>query len=113
MAMRRSDRWAELRPVVRDPLRVATILFLSGIAMIAMIGGDFGLENYANTPVAALEVLVDSFTNWNDPLSSRAIAVRGGVLIVILCCAFVTTTLVSYFRHRWTVLRESSNRPTE
>jgi hypothetical protein len=108
-----NEHWSRLRPVIRDPLRVATILLLSGIAMIAMIGGDFGLENYASTPQAAVEVLIDSFTNWNDPLSSRAIAVRGGVLIVLMSCLFVTTTLVSYFRHRWTTVTESSDRSTD
>lgn len=104
-----SPRWADLRPVVREPLRVATILFLSGIAVVALIGGDLALENYASPAVAAVDVLGDAFTNWNDPLSSRAIVVRGGVFIVLLSCIFVTVALVSYFRNRWISMRDSSN----
>ena len=113
IAMSRRERWAELGPIVRDPLRVATILFLSGIAMIAMIGGDFGLENYASTPVTAVDVLAESFTNWNDALSSRAIAVRGGIFIVVLSCIFVTVALVAYFRNRWAAVWDSSDRLTD
>ncbi len=105
--MSRKQRWADLGPVVREPLRVATILFLSGFAVVALIGGDFALENYASPAVTAVDVLGDAFTNWNDPLSSRAIVVRGGVFIVLLSCVFVTVALVSYFRNRWISMRDS------
>ena len=107
------ERWEQLRPIVRDPIRVATLLFLSGVAVTVMIGGSFRLAEYADAPITTLEVVAESFTNWNDPLSSRAIAVRGGVFIVLLCCAGVTVALVSYFRNRWASLENQLDRATD
>lgn len=88
------------RFVVRDPLLVSLVLFVGGFMMVSFLTGNLSLGEYLSVPRGALDVLGETLLEWEDPLSSESIALRGGVLIGVLCTVVVATTIVSYFRTR-------------
>ena len=88
------------KDAIKDPLIVAGILGVSGIAMVAFLAGRFSLGDYLSVPVDTLRVLGDALFVWEDPLSSHSIALRGGVLIALTSTIVVCVTLISYYRGR-------------
>ena len=83
--------------LLKDPLMIAVVLSLAGFAMILLLSGDVSISDYFSVPKRAAEVLGDTLTDWTDPLSSEAIAVRGGVLIVVAATIGAVVALISYF----------------
>ena len=88
------------REAIRDPLIVAIVLLVSGVLMVAFLTGRLSLDDYLSVPGDALGVLSETVTDWTDPLSADAIALRGGVLVAVASTVIVAVTLLSYYRER-------------
>lgn len=104
---RDDDDKKRLWTVIRDPIGVACVLFVGGFVMVSFLTGRLSIDDYVSVPIGAADVMWRSLTEWDEPLSSESIALRGGVLIAIVSVIIVATTLSSYFRSR---LRHLSGR---
>ncbi len=99
----RADR---LRAALKDPITVVVVLLVGGFVMVAFLSGRFSLADYFSVPLDSFKVLSRTVTEWDDPLSSESIALRGGVLIGIVSAVVVAVTSRSYFRARLDQLDE-------
>ncbi len=97
----------KIKGIVRDPIIVTVVLVVGGLMMVWFLTGRFSISEYLSVPREAAAVLWRSLTEWEDPLSSSSIALRGGVLIAIASVAIIAVTITSYFRAR---LRASTER---
>ena len=86
------------RKVVRDPLLVTALLAMSGPVMVSGLTGRWSWIDYARVPLASARVAWLGLTDWNDPLSSEAISLRGGVVIGAASAAVFLVSLVGYYR---------------
>ena len=89
-----------IKSIVRDPIIVTIVLIVGGVMMVSFLTGRLSLSDYLSVPGEATGILWRSLTEWEDPLSSSSIALRGGVLIAIVSVTIVAVTITSYFRTR-------------
>ncbi|MDQ3986307.1 MAG: hypothetical protein M3280_07380 [Actinomycetota bacterium] len=97
-------------PVLKDALTVAVVLSLTGFATVLFLSGDVSLGDYVSVPKRVLEVLEESVTDWTQPFSAEAIAVRGGVFIVVVATTGAAVALISYLRRSLAETDPSSQR---
>ena len=98
---------AAIKNIVRDPIIVTVVLIVGGFMMVSFLTGRLSLADYLSVPTEAFDVFWRSITQWEEPLSSSSIALRGGVLIAVVSVVVIAVTITSYFRTR---LRGSARR---
>jgi hypothetical protein len=93
--------WAVIKPALRDPVLTGVMLLLSGFIVVSFVTGELDLSDYSGLVADAFRAYGEALTEWEDPLSSRSISFKGGVLIVFMSAAVVTYALIGHFRTRW------------
>jgi hypothetical protein len=93
--------WALVKPALRDPVSVGVMLLLSGVIVVSFVTGELDVSDYGRLVTDAFDAYRDALTEWDDPLSSRSISFKGGILVVFLSAAIVVYALVGHFRTRW------------
>lgn len=89
-----------IKSIVRDPIIVTLVLIAAGLVMVSFLTGRLSLSDYVSVPAEAFVILWRAISEWEDPLSSSSIALRGGVLIAVASVVIIAVTITSYFRAR-------------
>lgn len=97
----KKKEWIAIKPALRDPVSVGTMLLLSGFIVVSFITGRLVLSDYSQLISDAFVAYWDAVTDWEDPLSSSSISFKGGVLVVFMSAAVVAHALNGHFRTRW------------
>ncbi len=84
-----------------EPLQVALMLVLVGVALTGFVAGDLGAGTYLRIGRSTLGFLLDSVTDWADPTTSESITLRGFGFIVIASCLLVAYSMWRYYGSRW------------
>jgi hypothetical protein len=101
------DEWAASKVALRDPVTVGVLLLLSGIIVVSFVTGELDLSDYRDLVQDAGRAYWTALTEWDDPLSSRSISFKGGVLVVFMSAAVVLYALIGHFRSRWKLIEKT------
>jgi hypothetical protein len=93
--------WTVSKPALRDPVLTGAMLLLSGFIVVSFLTGELDASDYSGLLGDAFAAYGDALTDWEDPMSSRSISFKGGVLVVFLSAAVVAYALFGHFRTRW------------